>query len=348
MVYLILLTLIFITKRIRQKKIIPVLWIVYLAALSAFNPDCPDRWAYLAYYQYFMDPESVIVGSFQYNRFEPGFRILNSFFAGMHINFDVFLFIVFLTCYAVTYVVGTRYIREKKWFFILYFIFPFFINTVQIRLMIATTILFASIWSLKNAQIKNIIRYVFFVWVAMLFHTSSVFALVYVLIPLSKRKGFREVMAVCSALLAGLIYSGYFAKIIARYVPFLIVGGSWMDVNYNKTILAAVFVNMIWIYVFYRCRKTAHLFVAPDRLDIVDFVYRINLTSLLLLPLTLFGRQFLRMYRVYTMVNYIGMFQYLQTDGIGKRRKYNMMAMFLAALMILICLDEIAVVGNIC
>jgi hypothetical protein len=69
---------------------------------------------------------------------------------------------------------------------VMYFFYPYFFDVVQIRNFMAMAITFFALRFLKKFNIKNVITYIGFVLLAMLFHVTAFFAFAYMLVYVEK------------------------------------------------------------------------------------------------------------------------------------------------------------------
>lgn len=151
-----------------------ILIVIFIWMIFAFNTDNADYIIYKNWY----DITSV---SGLTHRFEIGYSLLMVLGTKLGLSYQEFLMFfsaigLFLIAYSIY-----DYCDSPCVAIILYFVYPFFFDVVQIRNFMAEAIIFFSIRFLKNYSIKNILAYISLCLLSMSFHTASIFYLLFIL-----------------------------------------------------------------------------------------------------------------------------------------------------------------------
>ncbi len=149
-----------------------ILLLLFIWIVFAFNSNNPDYRIYNNWYD----------STRQYgvmNRFELGFSYLMFFSVKLGLSYQQFnvfvatvgLFLIGISLY--------KYCRYPFLTLCLYSLYPFVFDVVQIRNFLAEAIILFAIRYLIEFNIKNLIKYIGFCAIAMLFHVSSAFYLLF-------------------------------------------------------------------------------------------------------------------------------------------------------------------------
>ena len=143
------------------------LWIIY-----AFNTDNADYAAYAKWY--------MLTGSGgRQDRFEIGYTLFMVYANKLGLNFQQFLMIysgigIFLIAQSLY-----RYCNYPSFAMLLYFLYPFFFDIVQIRNFMAEAIIFFALRYLEKFNIKNLAIFLLLVLLACTFHKTAIVSLMY-------------------------------------------------------------------------------------------------------------------------------------------------------------------------
>lgn len=145
-----------------------------LWAISAWNTYNPDynvykRWFDLKNYGGIL------------KRFEPGFAYSMIVMSKMNLSYQQFLMIYFAIGLIIIALSVKCYCRQPALVILLYGIYPFFMDIVQIRNFMAEAIIIFALRFLEERSKRNIFLYILFVMIASTFHITFMVFLIFLL-----------------------------------------------------------------------------------------------------------------------------------------------------------------------
>jgi len=190
----------------RHCRLFSVLLIALLWLLVWGATDNADYRNYKMKYE--MISESGYVNEFHvFSEF--GFAFLMKIASLMSLNYSGFLFVVSFVALLLIDSTVVRYCKNTNYVYLLYFVFPFFLNAVQIRNFLAMSLLVFSIRYIVDDYKLKKIRFLVLILFASLIHVSFVVYAPLVFITMKKRKTLIGLLVVISiSLSAVLVVSG--------------------------------------------------------------------------------------------------------------------------------------------
>lgn len=199
-IYLINILNSFLKKNIR---IISVLLIILMLVIMGFVPSTiTDYGAYEAEY--------FIKGS----HFEWGYTLLQNLFSSMGVRYSTFRFILIIVGIVILSLAVKKYTANMSAFYLVYFIYPFFMDIVQVRNFLMMAIIFYASYYLESITIKNTIKYFILVFIAASIQTLAYFFILAFILALFRKK--KKVIYIVPILIVAI-------GVIAAIIPGLIV-----------------------------------------------------------------------------------------------------------------------------
>ena len=227
-------------------------------------------------------------------------------YAGM--SFSVFRF--FFLGIAILLLTASIYQYAKNravCIMLLYIIYPFLFDIVQMRHFMASTIAIFALRFLREKTYANMIKYVLFILLASMMHLSAllymIMLIVYLNIDLKKYlhyilmtiAGEIIVLTSISHGLLGKLYQFVISKIsLIRTTKTYWIG----DINASvyKHYIALFFILILLIFIIYKNNKIVTLLSLNDQTDL-EWLLKISLASLCFIPLIQVSDHFLRLFR---------------------------------------------------
>ncbi|WP_100333075.1 EpsG family protein [Bacillus alkalisoli] len=301
-------------------KLIAFLLLIFAWVLYWGNTDNPDYANYTRLYTSILNGEDIFIGTdLQY-----GFRLLIKLGTIMGMSFEVFLAVTTLLSFLLIHSTVKRFSGNYNYIYLLYFIFPFFIDVVQFKNFIAMSIFIYSIKYLLNSSFKSKILYCALILIAGTIHYAALFYLPMVLINIKKKNTLIRFIAGFS------IIGSLIILINGKQIPFInelisIIFESekiefWLD---SKTNLGFILFWALQIFSFVMAKVSRDMFlkntknpenalycynnkdIVAKRLMFVNLVYWINIMAFLYLPFYLLASSFTRLMRNIILLNYI-------------------------------------------
>ncbi|OJG39866.1 hypothetical protein RV01_GL001048 [Enterococcus dispar] len=276
------------------EKVSSFLLIFIMWILMGFNTYNADYEAYQALYH-----RISILGTNTDPGIEIGFKYIMYFFSFFTNSYQVFLCITSLTCLIFLRYIILLYTNYVSSTLFLFFIFGFFSNAIQLRNFISMIlILFAFYIFCNNEGIKAYFLYVFIIFIASLFHVTSLFYLILIVSKLNKKVIFLifGISTVCLAAIRNNIQ--YFfedTKFISYWGNNNATGGM------SKTILILAYFSVnLWLVI-----KLVKLSKEIPSKNFVDFLVPVNLLVSVSFLLVLLNNNFIRLIRNVYLLNYV-------------------------------------------
>lgn len=302
-----MVTLMFFGLVFRRSKVISCLILLYMWVFYAFNIYSGDSASYEYVY-------SLIGEGKLYNHFEPGFSAIMIFCSKMRLSYLDFKIILATLFVVLLKLAVDKFTNNTAFVLALFMFFPFAYFSSVLRAGIAGLIVALAIYELGSRKKYNSIRYILFIMIAVLFHTSSLFFLIFLLA--KKRtsintfaKVFGIVIMVSLSFKSGLLYNA--AAMLTNNEKIL----QWMSLNGDNgfalnwtgriaqiTVLAIMILLMRYSRVLFK--NNAYKFANGDRLiELQGLVYNCNIWLISLIPLMLITDVWVRILWEFMIVN---------------------------------------------
>jgi hypothetical protein len=241
-------------------------FVVY--GFNFFNPD------YLAYHDFY---DGLV-----YESYEPGYIFLARLFLYFNFDFQIFYSVLNLLLLYLVFRFSFKWGRGSLFPVFFYISYPFFFDYIQTRNFIAEVVVLFSLYGLIFRS-YSISRYLAGIGLAVFFHASSVFYIVFLIIKF-KNKSFSFVFPVLICVLFCVVF---FPSLLVDLNPKLIFYAYDVTSWYTRGFFASYFFTIIALYAFFMNKS---LIESPI---LLRFVYSL----LVFLPLLFIGLDFIRLYR---------------------------------------------------
>jgi len=264
--------------------------------IMAFATSNADMAAYKGWYEYINSIDKIVVT-------DPAFGLL--MYIGNLLGLGYYGFLKALTVLGLAFVwlVFKRKSLCPAAILAMYFALVFLTLTIQIRAFIAETIIYILITEMVNRERFSIWRFCFILTVAVLFHASSLFFALLLIIPIVKdRKKRSLIVTVAIAIVPS-------SAIILRYVPIPMIQEK---INYYLITQRTSFFSAVFLFVLlYICilwlidytRKGATDVRWQGRLGILEDINIIGLIACALI--VVFNSSFYRMIRIIMIADFL-------------------------------------------
>ena len=294
----------------KKNNKLDVFFLIALFIVGGFSTLRPDYQAYNDFFRY----HSLGLGSIS----EPLYLILNSLASKAGMSYEVFFALQVAASMLLLYRVAKFFNADVSIVLMLFAIFPFAINVVQIRNFFAFSIVlygFVILYKYYSTGKKlNLLAYIAIIVLASLIHYVSAFYLI-CLIPILLRK-----MQTWKTILLGILSGFLLSNIDVLFSFFLpIIGarkaGNWLAGGESFSVAHIIFILVLrgtLIGLLYLLNHIKYnngfekINITNDAVSMDTFLYK-NLLFLIIvvLPLELFIQQYDRLTRVYIVLLYI-------------------------------------------
>lgn len=311
MVYLclILLSFLLLLEVLSGKRIalLPFLMILFLVLLMSANTKNPDFVSYAIQYE-----RQMATNDWLYGKLSEIFYIIGLPYYALRLFMSV---IGFLLIHSTV----KTFVQKQSVFYLLYFLYPFFFDVVQIRNFLGMAILIYSIRYLIDITPLSGMKYLVCIIVAFGFQASFLLYIPLLLIPLVNRsillKGIsltavvfalfvtinRPLLNSTSQLLLGSLSSfdsridTYITQSKGLFIQWIIQLINLISIQWSKRLLQRS----------YRKRPNEFEIILDRNRKLVDLVLMINIYLLVFSPLYIINSNFARLYRNVIPLNYI-------------------------------------------
>lgn len=225
----------------RYDKILLILLLIFAWILFGLNYSNAD-------YKNYEDSYNATMQGYNDGYFEIGFYIIVKVFAMFRIPYCVFLGCVAAICLFIFTNAIKRLTSKPFIAFLFYFIYPFVFDIVQYRNFLAFAIVLYGVGYLLNDKLKThkkLFYYLFFIFLASLFHLSSVIYVAFVLVLIKRKKVFFSTIVI---LMIGLMLAIMNSEILIEILKFFKLDRfARYDVDYNYS----TFLQYLAVYVFF-------------------------------------------------------------------------------------------------
>ena len=297
----------------KHSKVIAMFLLLFMWLLFWGNTMNPDYEAYSSLYSNIQHG----VPAFEKVDMEIGFILIMRLCTLLGLNYTGFLALTSLCCYLMIHSTVKLYCRNYNYVYLLYFIFPFFIDVIQIRNFIAMSILIYSVRFLVMSGIKGKVRYVVLLLLATTIHRVSLVYLPMILIRPEKKNNLIYCLATCSLLFSILfLLNDKEIPIFASYIESYIGHGKYLTYFNKKTnwgwilfcyLQLSSFIMVTFskrIYYKYNRNLTTTYYCDANR-KYINIMYYINILLMIYMPLFILNANFTRIIRNIILLNYI-------------------------------------------
>ncbi|MCE0560874.1 EpsG family protein [Limosilactobacillus fermentum] len=287
--------------QLKSQKSFRYLDFMFILALLLFMFNLISKYDYFFpdYINYYNAYETVGgLGVNGYNQMEIGFRVLCLLFNKLGFSYDQFYLV--LVVFSLFLILRTiSFFSEKRSFILLMYItFPFLLDLVQIRYLLASSlVLYAIRYLTTKFEKKYIFVYLIFNIIAITIQVTASYYLIFLLVRLFKQKNIIKIsmvgmtiVAILSGKLGSLLMSSELTSHYAAYT------GNTIKPIGSISIMILMLLNIISIY------KFTSKFMDGKR-DFSSLIVRLNIVVLPIMPLFFTNTDIFRIYRSLLILN---------------------------------------------
>ncbi len=309
--------------------------------MAAGDLTSPDKDAYVSYYETI---RSINI----HEDVEIGFQALMVFAQTIGLNFSQFIFVYVGICFCMLYRLFDRLSDNKAMALSLYMLFPYILDADQLRSYLGQLIILMGIVKLVQSKKPNIIKYLCYVVVAMLFQESCAIFVIYLLVLLDKKKVRKYILILSGVLLAGRYLIPVLASRLTAFNLRKVADYFTNTAGKSTWIIYALFYLAVILMTLYygsqgrlTARKRLDDMIDHGDLSLFegagnDVLLKANMISIALITLIPINPHFERLLRPVLMLDYITL-----TNMVGNRLRYKHEYVIVGSLLIL-CLGRFA------
>lgn len=270
-----------------------IMWILFGG--NTWNAD-------YASYQYIY---SLIGHSHAYVSTEPGFELLSLLAAKIGLNYNGFLIVYSLLGLILITTTLKKYTNKINLVLILYILYPFLLDIVQIRnFMAMCIILYSTKFLITNNKI-DFYKYVIGVILATLFHNSAIFYLIFLLVKIKSKK--KIMITTISVVLIGIIFQTIVPNIIYNFFPENRYDSYFsFNIGIMQKVLLLIYLLINLLITYYSYKRVNKLNSGNEELiDFSELVMKINILIMIVFVFLSININFIRLFRNILPLNYI-------------------------------------------
>lgn len=335
---IILIILFILSMLFKRSKFVSLLLFILMFLLMAFNYWNAD---YDMYAKLFIKYGSI---DYYYNT-EYLFQAFCKLIYSYKENYHSFLFIYSAIAIFLMYVTIKKQAKYPAFVTMLYLIFSFFLDAVQIRHFMASAIIcFGLKYLLKNnCTKKDYMKYLLLNIIAIGFHYMAVFYLIFLLIPKLSKKSLKPLLMkiiLFSSILFLIINSNIFIKLLSLFLPeskinAYFISGDW-KVNKIVTIILII-VQLIPLIILWINKKN------NDDNDLLKKVIIMNILLIIVTPFYFYTVEFGRIFRGIIIYDYIALSNSLTKKLTYRNIKIYFMSFLLASILFIVLIIIVGV-----
>lgn len=299
----------------KNSKAIFFLFFLFMWIMFAWSFGNADYFAYLSSYNNL---------SFFNNLAEAtkGLEILFTFFNSLGLTYQGFLVIISLICLTIISSSVCKYSSYGGFIFLLYFIYPYLLDIVQIKNFIVTALIVFGVRYLISEKRGSSIRFILIICLATLIHYMAIIFLLLLLVKYFSSKKIILITMVLSLLIIITYKTNLFFIIASKVAPI-----SWITTRLYQGV-GDGFVSQILrvvtiLFIFggfiilkkkvIRCinKNEQNTMVNKNclvnnsaKFKFIDIVSKINILVLITIPLLMFSNEFYRIQQDILILNY--------------------------------------------
>ena len=155
----------------RKTKLVSLMLLLLILVLFIGNNDNPD---YLGYLRDYENIENNSFKEFVFSSGYPGFNFLQFISYNIGFNYNMFVLLVSLIGYGLIVNTIKFFSINENYVLLLYFIYPFFFDLIQLKNFLAMSILIYSIKYLLSNKKLDTFKYIILIFLASLIHPVSI------------------------------------------------------------------------------------------------------------------------------------------------------------------------------
>ncbi|OMF21227.1 EpsG family protein [Paenibacillus sp. FSL H8-0259] len=296
--------------KVKKSKILFVVLFSFMWMLFGWNTWNAD---YYGYQQTYYSIGSYNIFYEYFEQFEIGYRYFSRFLFSLGVDYDTFLIVYSLIGLLLIGSTIIKFTSKPGYVLALYFIYPFLMDIVQIRNFMAMALIIYGVRYLFSSKKVDLIKYVFFVFLAASFQSAGLF---YLILLFAKMKSVKKLVNWVTLITAFLVFMLFLMK-SGYSVPFL---GSVSYFSTKTSIITRIGYFFYFIIGFQLVRfsyekikdnihekELNNLSTQKDHtiIKMADVIYKVNIIILSVYPLLFFSVDFIRLYRNILPISYI-------------------------------------------
>lgn len=293
-------------------KVLSIGIFAFMACLFIFSKGQADS---LNYQYYFENINSIIIKKNLFNSYEYGWYYYVLLISKITSNYQVYLTITFLICSSLIFYTVREYSDNYFLFSVLFLIYPFIMEIINIRYFIAESIFIFSIpFLIKRKRLV----YILLILLASTFHSLVLFFLLFCFSGEILNKYKKQFIIIYSSILIILICFARSSTVVSFFSN-LVTGSKQyvFQTNSGFGFIAAGIILVINVFLFmwiYNMTKNKN-----NEISFSQILYQINLLSLGIGVLFLYNTLFERLFRGVLLLNFIYYSNILKKISIQQR-----------------------------
>lgn len=304
----------------RKKKYIYIIFMTFLWLLLWHSISGFDRKNYIIHY-------NRITGLNKEVRFEIGMQMVMLVCKKMGFSFQMFLAIYSGIAYFLISKTVLRYSQNPALVSSFYFLFPYLMDSEQLRSMMGMAIMVHGIFFLIEGSKKGYIKFGISCLLATMFHSSCFVYFLFFFVFLGEKTIKKMVIAIVFFIIILLQWGRTVIQTIFPFLPIhKVLSYLYSGVSNRKMVFSVLFFLLSFVLFNYtidqvlKCRGNSGLLEKYYRC-----IKKINIFCLSYLPLVAVNDNFMRLPRSVFLLNYIIISNYLGKKIIKKKQLYILM-----------------------
>lgn len=315
----------------KRSKVYTICFISFLCVLIGLNIHHLSNSNYYNmdftnYYTLYLGNENGISG----RDIEIGFQFIMVLCNKLGITFNMFRLLISIVGYVLIYDTIKKYTKYINYVFLLYFIFPFLNDAIQIRNFLSMSIIIYAFRYLIENKKNNNIKYILCIIIASSIHITSLFYLIFLLARVFRKRFILGVSIYFSVILVILSYTNLYPTLVS----FIIKSNkviSYFDRRTTWGLIIVFGVLIMLVMSFYIMHKKCYLYYLNNitkntslklRKEFLDILWKCNILLIITAPLLVYDFNFIRLYRNILFLNYI---VFVHAILIAKKNKQELM-----------------------
>lgn len=310
-------------------NILYLLLLAFLWILFSFNTINNDRENYKALYYNINELESIDSGV------EIGLQICMEIAGEWGLSYEHFQIVLASIFLILISIFIREYALNPLYCLLLYAVFPFVLDTIQLRNSISYIIIFFALINLYNAKINPnrigyVYRYILLILFATLFHKIALIYFVYIIILFDEKKIKKIVYIFFGIELLVIFFFPSYINIMAKIIPKIQI---YLDLGLFSTKLTTKFLFLILIISIPFAYKML-IAISHSKDSFTKFCYLISWVSGLLYIFYIIDVDFFRIYRNLSLMLYIGIGNMIERITNRQRKMlYQIVLLFVTILL---------------
>jgi hypothetical protein len=293
----------------REKKLIvrikphPVYFLcgLFLWTLFAFNTYNSD---YLGYEDHFKRIASASFDKiFSVSNFEKGFILIMKLCSLIINDYRFCLMVIATASIVLIYISVREYADSPVLVLLFYFLYPFLLDVVQIRMCLASSIILFSIRFLTKSNKKNLIAYICCISLASTIHILSILAFAFLAVYIQNKRILVRICTITTIVLYVLIFT----------VPNIINIFPAAKQVYFTSRSGFVKLSFVWLLISIVMSIICHHFsskIHGERRNLYVAITKVFVVSMMFAPFIVLTNNFYRAYRILFILFYCLIFSH--------------------------------------